>query len=75
MQHYTVKYNEPDRDEMFLGIYETDTSGIGIVGNLGYRYQPMQKGVLFRFGLSIDSSPILNYEPGGAFGLSIGYIF
>ncbi|MDZ7808500.1 MAG: hypothetical protein U5K71_15510 [Gracilimonas sp.] len=74
IQDFRVENNLPNRDEMFLGMLETDTGGIGILGTFGYRYQPVNGNFLFRLGISLDASPSLNYKLGGGLGLSLGFV-
>jgi len=74
-QDFRVENNLPNRTERFVGIFDTDTRGLGLAGVIGYRYQPSKEGNLFRFALSLDASPGLDYDLGGGFGLSFGYIF
>ncbi len=74
LQRFTVKNNLPNRTERVL-LFDADTGGIGINGTINYRYQPSKAGLLFKIGLSIDSSPSFKYGLGGAFGISFGYSF
>lgn len=75
IQDFRVKNNIPNREERFLGLMDTDTGGIGLSAGVGYRYQPTNEGLLFRIGLSVDLAPAWDYDLGGAFGISFGYIF
>ncbi len=75
LQDFRVENDLPDRTERFIGIFDTNTGGIGLAGVIGYRYQPLEEGFLFRLSLSLDAAPGFDYDLSGAFGLSVGFIF